>query len=122
MTSAERGARNSLFSLVIDTTGDLSVIEALPALAEDGGTVLLFAGLPSGSRVSLDAHAIHYREVSIVGSFHYTPRDADEALALLSRGEIPGAEIVSARLPLADWRAAFDLAHGGVAMKVSLVP
>jgi len=110
------------FPLVIDTTGDPGVIEALPGLAADGGTVLLFAGLPAGARVSLDAHAIHYREVSIVGSFHYTPREADEALALLSRGAVPAAEIVSARRPLAAWREAFDLAGSGSAMKVALVP
>jgi L-iditol 2-dehydrogenase len=110
------------FPLVIDTTGDPGVIEALPGLAADGGTVLLFAGMPAGTRVSLDAHAIHYREVSIVGSFHYTPREADEALSLLSRGAVPAAEIVSARRPLADWRAAFDLARSGAAMKVGLVP
>ncbi len=110
------------FSLVIDTTGDPGVIEALPGLAADAGTVLLFAGLPAGARVSLDAHAVHYREVSILGSFHYTPREADEALVLLSGGAVPAAEIVSARRPLADWRAAFDLARSGAAMKVGLVP
>jgi threonine dehydrogenase-like Zn-dependent dehydrogenase len=116
------GARAFRFSLVIDTTGDPGVIEALPGLAADGGTVVLFAGLPAGARVSLDAHAIHYREVSIVGSFHYTPREADEALALLSKGAVPAAEIVSSSRPLADWRAAFDLARSGAAMKVGLVP
>ncbi len=98
------------------------MIEALPALAADGGTVLLFAGLPAGARVAIDAHAVHYREVSIVGSFHYTPREVDEALALLSRGAIPAAEIVSARRPLAEWEAAFDLARAGTALKVAVVP
>ena len=110
------------FSLVVDTTGDPGVIEALPALAADGGTVLLFAGLPAGARVAVDAHAVHYREVSIVGSFHYTPGEADEALALLARGAIPAAEIVAARRPLAEWRAAFDLTRDGTALKVALVP
>ncbi len=116
------GAKKPLFSLVIDTTGDPGVIEALPGLAADGGTVLLFAGLPAGARVSLDAHALHYREVSIVGSFHYTPREVDEALALVSRGAIPAGEIVSARRPLASWREAFDLAASGSALKVALIP
>ena len=41
---------SNAFPLVIDTTGDPGVIEALPALAADGGTVLLFAGLPAGAR------------------------------------------------------------------------
>jgi L-iditol 2-dehydrogenase len=109
------------FSLVIDTTGDAGVIEALPALAADGGTVLLFAGLAAGARVSIDAHAAHYREVSVVGSFHYTPREADEALALLASGAIPAADIVPQRRPLAAWEEAFELARG-TALKVALVP
>jgi L-iditol 2-dehydrogenase len=116
----EEGARS--FSLVIDTTGDPDVIAALPALAADGGTVLLFAGLPSGARVAMDAHSVHYREVSIVGSFHYTPADVDEALALLASGAIPVAEIVSARRSLAEWKSAFDLAREGTALKVAVVP
>ncbi len=118
----KRGEGAGEFSLVVDTTGDPGVIEALPALTADGGTVLLFAGLPAGARVAVDAHAVHYREVSIVGSFHYTPREVDEALALLSGGEIPAAEIVAERRPLAAWREAFDLAREGTALKVAVIP
>ena len=113
---------SSSFPLVIDTTGDPGVIEALPALAASGGTVLLFAGLPAGARIAIDAHAVHYREVSIVGSFHYTPREVDEALSLLAGGAIPAADIVSARRPLADWQSAFDLARDGTALKVAVIP
>ncbi|MGZ6971572.1 MAG: zinc-dependent alcohol dehydrogenase, partial [Thermoanaerobaculia bacterium] len=112
----------SSFPLVIDTTGDPDVISALPALAANGGTVLLFAGMAEGARVSVDAFAVHYREISVVGTFHYTPRDADAALALLARGAIPVASLVEARRPLAEWRDAFDLAQSGRAMKVALVP
>lgn len=112
----------NLFSLVIDTTGDPKLVAALPELCADGGVVLLFAGLPPGASVSIDAHAVHYREVSIVGSFHYTPREVDEALGLLASGAIPAAEIVSARRPLADWESAFALAREGAALKVALVP
>ena len=119
---SKRGEGAGEFPLVIDTTGDPGVIEALPALATDGATVLLFAGLPAGVRVAVDAHAVHYREVSVVGSFHYAPRDVDAALALLAGGTIPAAEIVSARRPLAEWKAAFDLAREGTALKVAVVP
>jgi L-iditol 2-dehydrogenase len=113
---------SSSFPLIIDTTGDPGVISELPALAANGGTVLLFAGMAEGARVSADAFAVHYREVSIVGSFHYTPRDADVALALLASGVIPVPSLVDARRPLAEWRDAFDLAQSGRAMKVALVP
>jgi len=110
------------FSLVIDTTGDADVISALPALAANGGTVLLFAGMAEGARVSVEAFAVHYREVSIMGSFHYKPRDADAALALLVAGTIPVSSLVEARRGLAQWREAFDLVESGDAMKVALVP
>jgi len=113
---------SSLLPLIIDTTGDPGVIEALPALAANGGTVLLFAGMAEGARVSVDAFAVHYREVSIVGSFHYTPRDADAALALLVAGAIPVSSLVGARRELSEWREAFDLAGSGGALKVALVP
>ena len=113
------GAR---FSLILDTTGDAGVISALPALAASGGTVLLFAGMPEGARVSVDAFAVHYREVSIVGSFHYTPRDVDAALALLAEGAIPVSALVDERRSLAEWREAFDLVERGAARKVALVP
>src|ERR1017187_10290761 len=110
------------YSLIVDTTGDAGVISELPALAANGGTVLLFAGMPEGARVSVDAFAVHYREVSITGSFHYTPRDVDAAFALLVEGEIPVSSLVRERRGLAQWREAFDLVERGIAMKVALVP
>ena len=110
------------FSLILDTTGDPGVISSLPALAENGGTVVLFAGMPEGARVSVDAFAVHYREVSITGSFHYTPRDVDAALALLVEGAIPVRSLVEESRGLTQWREAFDLVERGVAMKVALVP
>jgi len=36
-----------------------------------GGTALLFGGLAKGDRLSIDAFAIHYLEVSLVGSFGF---------------------------------------------------
>ena len=113
---------SSSFSLILDTTGDAGVISELPALAVNGGTVLLFAGMPEGSRIVVDAFALHYREVSITGSFHYTPRDVDAALALLVEGAIPVSSLVEERRGLAQWREAFDLVGRGAAMKVALVP
>lgn len=110
------------FSVILDTTGDARVISELPALAANGGTVLLFAGMPEGARVSVDAFAVHYREVSLTGSFHYTPHDVDAALALLAEGAIPVSSLVDQRRSLAQWREAFDLIERGAAMKVALVP
>lgn len=121
-TFKERLSSSSSFSLVVDTTGDAGVISELPALAANRGSVLLFAGMPDGMRVSVDAFAVHYREVSVTGSFHYTPRDVEAALALLVEGAIPVGSLVDGRRGLAQWREAFDLVQRGAAMKVALVP
>ncbi|MFI5197593.1 MAG: zinc-binding dehydrogenase [Thermoanaerobaculia bacterium] len=117
-----RRGEGARFSLILDTTGDSDVISELPAITANRGTVLLFAGMPEGARVSVDAYALHYREVSITGSFHYTPRDVDAALGLLVEGAIPVSSLVGERRELAQWREAFDLVERGAAMKVALVP
>jgi L-iditol 2-dehydrogenase len=110
------------FSLVVDTTGDPAICSSLPALAEGGGTVLLFAGMAGGARVEMDAFRVHYEEVSVVGSFHYTPADADRALTLLADGRIPVEGLVTATRPLAEWAGAFEDVTRGSAMKVALIP
>jgi L-iditol 2-dehydrogenase len=110
------------FSLVVDTTGDPEVCGSLPALADKGGTVLLFAGMARGAEVSVDAYRIHYEEVSVVGSFHYTPNDADRALTLLADGRIPVEALVTGTRPLSEWAEAFEDVSRGGAMKVALIP
>jgi len=110
------------FDLVVDTTGSPEVASSLAARVTPGGTLLLFAGMAGGSRVDVDAFRVHYEEVSVVGTFHYTPRDADRALALLASGEVPAAPLLSKSRPLAEWREAFDEVERGDVMKVILVP
>lgn len=110
------------FDLVVDTTGSPDVASSLVARVAPGGTILLFAGMGAGSHLDADAFRVHYEEVSVAGSFHYTPADADRALALLASGEVPAAPLLSRSRPLAEWREAFDEVERGDVMKVVLVP
>ncbi|MFI5181327.1 MAG: zinc-binding dehydrogenase [Thermoanaerobaculia bacterium] len=115
------GAEGS-FHLVVDTTGDPAYASSLAARVAPGGTLLLFAGMAGGSHLDIDAFRVHYEEVTVVGSFHYTPADADRALAVLASGELPLAPILSGTRPLALWREAFDEVERGEVMKLVLVP
>ncbi len=90
------------FESAVDCTGDPRVWEALPALVRPGGQVLLFGGCAPGASVSFDAARLHYSEIALVGSFHYTPAEAGEALQALSAGEIDPRRLISARGGLAD--------------------
>jgi L-iditol 2-dehydrogenase len=110
------------FDLVVETTGDPAYASSLADRVASGGTLLLFAGMAAGSRVDVDAFRVHYEEVTVVGSFHYTPADADKALALLASGEVPAAPVLSRSRPLAEWREAFDEAERGDVMKTVLIP
>ena len=110
------------FDLVVDTTGDPAYASSLAGRVAPGGTLLLFAGMAAGSRVDVDSFRVHYEEVSVIGSFHYTPADADRALLLLASGELPSEPLLSKLRPLAEWRHAFDEVERGDVMKVVLVP
>lgn len=90
------------FDAAVDCTGDPRVWEALPAFVRPGGQVLLFGGCAPGASVSFDAARLHYSEISLVGSFHYTPAEAREALQALFAGEIDPRRLISARGGLAD--------------------
>jgi L-iditol 2-dehydrogenase len=86
----------------VDCTGDETVWRLLPDLVLPGGKVLLFGGCAPGAAVTYDAARLHYSEISLIGSFHYRPEEAREAMRLLSSGEIDPAPLVTDRGSLSD--------------------
>ena len=128
LRSEKLGERAAAFTggrgprLAVDTTGDLEIVAQLGAVTARGGTLQLFAGMPREASVALLAGRIHYDEVTVAGSFHYTPREADEALALLADGAIPVAELISYARPLSAAEEVFAPLSYGDAMKTALVP
>ena len=79
----------------------MALTAPVPALAEEGGasaapahaggeanlqlpdlgTVNFFGGCPSGTTVSLDTALIHYSNLTLLASFHHTPRTVRRAWA-----------------------------------------
>jgi L-iditol 2-dehydrogenase len=86
----------------IDCTGSAEVWRRLPDLVRPGGQVLLFGGCAPGATVTFDAGRLHYCEISISGSFHYTPDDARSALTALASGELEPRLLISGRGGLSD--------------------
>lgn len=75
------------FDAVIECTGNPRVWERAPHLVRPGGKVLFFGGLAGGARITFDAKRLHYHEVDLMGSFHYTSRDVQAAYNLLSSSD-----------------------------------
>lgn len=89
-------------TMAVDCTGDPDVWRRLSDLVAPGGRVLLFGGCAPGTEVAFRTERLHYSEISLVGSFHSTPADAQEALRILAAREIDPAPLLTERGALSD--------------------
>jgi L-iditol 2-dehydrogenase len=97
-----RGPVGEAVETAIDCTGRGEVWSLLPDLVSPGGRVLLFGGCAPGETVAWDAARLHYSEISLIGSFHYSPDDAREALRLLASGEVDPSPLLTDQGALSD--------------------
>lgn len=97
------------------------VADYIKAVA-DAGTVLMFSGLGKDESVIADSYSIHYREVTLTGSFGYAMPHFREALSLIGEHKEEFSRVITHRLPLGQGKAAFDLLAAGQAFKIILKP
>ena len=57
--------------VVIEAAGTAEAWQHAVELVRPGGTVLFFGGLPSGTSVPVDAHRLHYDQLTLRGAFHH---------------------------------------------------
>jgi L-iditol 2-dehydrogenase len=96
--------------------------QALSAAAR-GGRISFFGGLPKNDpMIACDANLVHYRELTIVGANGSSPADNRQALRLIADGDVPVADLITHRLPLAGVLDAFDIVARGEAIKVTIEP
>jgi L-iditol 2-dehydrogenase len=86
--------------VVIEAVGTEQAWHDAVAAARPGGTVVFFGGLPQGTEVALDAHRLHYEELTLRGAFHHTPATVRAALAFLSSGAYPWERLITHRVGL----------------------
>jgi L-iditol 2-dehydrogenase len=108
---------------VIEAVGRPEVWEQAVALVRRGGTVNLFGGCPAGTTLTVDTGRLHYEALTLLGSFHHTPRAIRRALALLASGEVNADLLIEARAALEELPALLPrLAAGGGPLKVAVTP
>ncbi|HEY5914554.1 MAG TPA: zinc-binding dehydrogenase [Verrucomicrobiae bacterium] len=111
------GSRDG-YDVVIEAVGKPQTWEAAVRLVRKGGTVNFFGGCPSGTSVTLDTALLHYSNLSLLASFHHTPRSIREALGFIERGVIRAADFVDGECPLSELPALFQsMARGNRAIK-----
>ena len=103
-----REATKSHFDTVVEAVGKPEAWEAAVHLVRKGGTVNFFGGCPSGTTVSLDTTLIHYSDLTLLASFHHTPRTIRRALEFIEAGVIRAADFVDGECSLSDLPKVFQ--------------
>jgi L-iditol 2-dehydrogenase len=108
--------------VVIECTGQPQVWEQAIHYTRRGGTVVLFGGCPSGTRVSFDTARLHYDQITLMSPFHFTPRDVRKAQQMLADGTIDGRPLITRTYAFPELDRVLGLLQQGQGIKYALVP
>ena len=95
-----RATTETQFDVVIEAVGKPEIWEAAVQLVRKGGAVNFFGGCPAGTSITLDTTLIHYSNLTLLASFHHTPRTIRRALAFIEAGVIRAGDFVDGECPL----------------------
>ena len=110
--------RGAGFDVVIEAVGKPETWEAAVRLVRKGGTVNFFGGCPSGTMVSLDTGLIHYSNLTLLASFHHTPRTVRRALEFIEAGVVRSDDFVDGECSLTELPMLFrSMASGNRSVK-----
>jgi len=112
-----------LYDLVIVCAGGASVFEQAFTLAEQGGTVLLFAPPEPGLELRLPLFRIWRDQIAILSTYAGCPADIEEAIDMIASNRITVTDMITHRLPLEETAEGFRLVSEGTeSIKVIIIP
>jgi L-iditol 2-dehydrogenase len=107
---------------VVECTGQPQVWENAVDYVRRGGTVVLFGGCRKGATVTYDAARLHYDEITLKGTFHFTPQDVRKAYVLLKKGTIVVKRLISGSCGLNGIQDVFARLSKGEGLKYAVRP
>jgi len=118
LVSKIRATTSTSFDAVIEAVGRPEVWEAAVQLVRKGGAVNFFGGCPAGTTITLDTTLIHYSNLTLLASFHHTPRTIRRALEFIEAGVIRAADFVDGECALTQLPELFQsMTRGNHAIK-----
>jgi L-iditol 2-dehydrogenase len=75
-----------------------------------------------GHDIQFPIDQVFFKQLKLMGSVCYTARTWDRMMRILAQGRLRLNEMVTAKLPISDWRKAFDLCIEKKAIKVLMYP
>jgi L-iditol 2-dehydrogenase len=106
--------------VVIEATGNIDAYRQAVELGRKGSTVLYFGGLAAGVKLDIDTNVIHYRQVTLKGSYSYTPETFRKALSIIESGRLKVGKLITHRYPLSELKEAYQKASEPDSLKVMI--
>jgi L-iditol 2-dehydrogenase len=75
-----------------------------------------------GREIQFPIDRIFYKQLTVSGSICYTARTWERMMRIYEQGRIRLHDLISVKLPITDWRTAFDLCADRKALKVLMHP
>jgi len=91
-------------------------------VVKDGGVVLMFAGMPSGTTTMIDNKAIHYREVTLAGTSGFGLGNFTDSYHMVAADPRHYLKLITDTFPLEQGMEAFSILSRGEAFKIVLKP
>ncbi len=109
-------------NLVIECTGKPDVWEKSVDIVAKGGEVILYGGVPAGTKVKFDATKLHYDQITVKGIFHFTSKDVRKAYEFLSDNSDRLVEMISGKFKLTQLPEAFEKLANRSGIKYEIEP
>lgn len=107
---------------IIEATGKPEVWKQCLELIRPGGLINYFGGCPHDSKIEVSTYDLHYKEISLTGSFHHNPKYIQKALTILQSDLIDVESIITHEMQLEDLQKALMLMVSGDAIKIAIRP
>ena len=109
------------YDVAIDATGASSVVQQLPGLVKDNGTVLVYGMCDEEDRVAWSPYEIFRRQLTIKGSFAQV-NCFDRSLAMLRSGRVRTDGLITHRFALGEYGAALGALRDPTCLKAVVAP
>jgi alcohol dehydrogenase/L-iditol 2-dehydrogenase len=106
--------------LVVDAAGPSAAVRLAMEIVKRNGQITKIAWGPRPLDVSLDP--LLAKAVTLQGVFSHTWDTWERVLRLASTGQLDFQALVSHRVPLSDWKTAFNALESGEAVKALIYP
>ncbi|MEM2875467.1 MAG: zinc-binding dehydrogenase [Candidatus Bathyarchaeia archaeon] len=107
---------------VMIATGVPMLIEESLKATRKGARVVIFAGCPDGSSVTIDPNIIHYKELELTGASASTPYLHAKAVELVCSGRIDLKSLITHKLSLKDVVKGLEMKEMTEGLKTLVIP